>query len=53
MRPEIDVPTSTILSISSLRDQLCWWPNITLSCIFFVTFATASFITMRFYAKEK
>ncbi|KAF8972288.1 hypothetical protein BDZ97DRAFT_1784054 [Flammula alnicola] len=33
--------------------QSFWWPNISLLCIFFVTFTTASFITLHYFVKEK
>ncbi|KAF9472143.1 hypothetical protein BDN70DRAFT_925817 [Pholiota conissans] len=50
---KLDVPALTIHSMSSLRDQLCWWLDITLTCILFVTFATASLKTMSIYVKEE
>ncbi|KAL0953121.1 hypothetical protein HGRIS_004390 [Hohenbuehelia grisea] len=50
---DLDVPAATILSTFGLRAQTFWWPNISLLGIFFVTFTTASFITLHFFVKEK
>ncbi|KAF9475974.1 hypothetical protein BDN70DRAFT_883068 [Pholiota conissans] len=50
---ELDLPAATILSTFGLRAQSYWWPNISLLGIFFVTFTTASFITLHYYVKEK
>lgn len=35
------------------RKQSFWWPNISLLAIFFVTFTTASYITLHYFVKEK
>ncbi|KAF9533977.1 hypothetical protein CPB83DRAFT_873410 [Crepidotus variabilis] len=50
---ELDLPAATILSIFGLRAQSFWWPNISLLAIFFLTFTTASFLTLHFFVKEK
>jgi ABC-type multidrug transport system ATPase subunit/ABC-type multidrug transport system permease subunit len=50
---ELDVPAATILSTFGLRAQSYWWPNISLLGIFFVTFTTASYITLHYFVKEK